>query len=70
MPFLSQRSAVSLPEKCRFSPREVALLLRKDFLDDVWERLAEAGMGGYDDGDDHLNTDISDKPADEPSRSR
>lgn len=43
---------------------------KTDFLDDVWEMLAEAGMGGYDDGDDHLNTDISDKPADEPSRSR
>ena len=36
-----------------------------------YEILAEEGiLGGYDDGGDHLNTDVTDKNADEPSRAR
>ncbi len=40
-------------------------------LYDYWQMLAEAHIvGGYDDGGDHLNTDVTDENADEPSRAR
>ena len=46
--------------------------------DDNWERLdeyfdillEEGIVGGYDDGGDFLNTDVTDENADEPSRAR
>lgn len=40
-------------------------------LYEYWQLLVEAGIvGGYEDGGDHIDTDISGKDADEPSRSR
>lgn len=40
-------------------------------LYDYWQMLAEAHIvGGYDDGGDHLNTDVKDESANKPSRAR
>lgn len=40
-------------------------------LYDYWQMLVEAHIvGGYDDGGDHLNTDVKDESANKPSRSR
>lgn len=41
---------------------------KEAMLEDFWELLVEEGLIGYGDDDTSIDTDISDKPAAEPSR--
>ena len=43
---------------------------KEDFLEEIWEIVAESGMGGFDDGGTKIDTDVTDENAYEPSRAR
>ena len=50
--------------------RRPAAAGKEDFLEEIWEIVAESGMGGFDDGGTKIDTDVTDENAYEPSRAR